>query len=611
MIPNELHEKWKNVSSGPGVYLMKDIDGKIIYIGKALDLKKRLASYFSKNSQPDIKTSIMVGKIAQFETIITGTEKEALILESNLIKKHRPRYNVILKDDKRYPSLRLNIKTQYPFLSIVRKTEKDGSLYFGPFSSSSAVGQTIKIINKTFKLRKCKTQEPKKRSRPCLNYQMGICLAPCCHNVPQDIYNKMVHEVTLFLNGRTPDLINQIKKEMKTASDQQNFEIAAVLRDKLFALEKTLEKQVTVTTDFMDRDVIAIAQTHLLTIVMLLFVRGGFLQGTRHFSFSETFATKEEIIETFLQQYYEKDRFIPKEILLPFSIDSTDIFKNWLSESKGKRVNIFTPQRGEKAHILKMAVQNAEKELKDQLDTESALLNMLSRLGKRLRMDTIPNRIECFDNSNISGTSPVAGMVVFENGKPDKSSYRKYKITSVSGPDDYASMFEILNRRFGKKNKSFPHPDLLMVDGGKGQLNIAVSILNELNFDSAFPVIGIAKKDSEKGETQDKIYMPGRINPVNFGREGDLILYLQRIRDEAHRFAISFHRKSRNKATLKSALDDIPGIGPKRKKALLKHFKTLKKIQAATTDELAGLPEMNNKAAAAVKAYFSNKQKAS
>ncbi len=601
---SKLQEKWKKVSSGPGVYLMKDMDGKVIYIGKALDLKKRLASYFSSNSQPDLKTSIMVDRISQFETIITGTEKEALILESNLIKKYRPRYNVILKDDKRYPSLRLNIKAEYPFLSVVRKIEKDGSTYFGPFSSSSAVGQTIKIINKTFKLRKCKTQEPKKRSRPCLNFQMGICLAPCCHDVPKDTYDKIVREVTLFLNGRTPDLISQIKKEMKTASDSQKFELAAVLRDKLFALEKTLEKQVTVSTDFMDRDVIAIAQTHLLTIVTLLFVRGGFVQGTQHFSFPEILSTKKEAVETFLYQYYEKDRFIPKEILLPFSFDGLDIFRTWLFETKEKRVSVFPPQRGEKAHILKMAVQNAEKELKDQVDTEAAILNMLSRLGKRLRMDTIPNRIECFDNSNISGTTPVAGMIVFENGKPDKSSYRKYKITSVSGPDDYASMFEILKRRFKKNTTSVQYPDLLMVDGGKGQLNIAVSILKELSIDYAFSVIGIAKKDLKKGETQDKIYMPGRINPINFGREGDLLLYLQRIRDEAHRFAISFHRKSRNKTTLKSELDSIPGIGPKRKKALLKHFKTLKKIKAASTDELTGLPEINRKTAKAVKAFF-------
>lgn len=595
-LPSQLFEKWKGVPEKPGVYVMKDAKGKIIYIGKALNLKKRTASYFNRTEQPDPKTSAMVGRIFQFDTIVTDSEKEALILESNLIKRYRPRYNVILKDGKRYPSICINIDNPFPFLSIVRKIENNGSAYFGPYSSSAAVSQTIKMINKTFKLRKCRTQHPK-RKRPCLYYQMNECLAPCCFEVPHETYHNMVEEVMLFLNGRTPNLMNQLKAEMKQLSEQQKYEQAAMIRDKFFSLQKTLEKQIIVSNDFQDRDVIALAEEDDLSMITLIIVRGGFLLGTSHYEISETMATREEKMETFIKQYYENDRFMPKEILISEPIESKTILEGILKERKGLKVTISEPKKGQKAKLVNMAFVNAEKKLKERIRARTSRADILVRLQQKLGMETCPIRIECFDNSNISGESPVAGMVVFQNGFPEKSSYRKYKIRSVEGPDDYASMHEVLHRRFRENSDKQPHPDLLIVDGGKGQLGIALSVLQQLKLENTFSVIGIAKKNQLTGEVQDKIYQPGRGNPVNLSQDADLLLFIQQIRDEAHRFAISFHRKQRVKNMVKSAIDDIPGIGPKRKKMLLKHFKSIKRIRAADISEIIALPGMDEKIA--------------
>jgi excinuclease ABC subunit C len=596
-----LSEKLQRVTSDPGVYRMKDIDGQIIYIGKARDLKKRLASYFRNAKQWDMKTDILVKKVSSFDTIITRTEKEALILESNLIKRHKPRYNVVLKDDKRYPSLRLDPNNPYANLTIVRKPQKDGALYFGPYASAKAVRQTLNIVNKTFKLRKCKARDFKNRTRPCLHCQMQRCLAPCCMDVEQSVYDDMVKEAILFLKGRTPDLVRKIKKEMETAAERQEFERAARLRDKMFALEKTIEKQVAVTTDFKDRDVLAIARTPERSLITLFAVRGGYLMGTHHFDFSETLSNDSELIGTFIRQYYETTPFIPREILIPTDLEDTELLEEWLRQIKGTSVRIHRPKRGEKARLIFLATENAEKELMDRIVAASVETERLTRLQRRLRLERFPQRIECFDNSNLSGTEPVAAMAVFENGKPKKSDYRKYRIKSVDTHDDYAYTAEALKRRFGKGEASKPYPDLLMVDGGKGQLNIAVAVLKELNNFNQFDVIGIAKKDEKKGETEDKIYKPGRADFVNFGRDGELLLLIQRIRDEAHRFAVSFHRKRRKKRSLKSALDTIPGIGSKRKEILLRHFGSVRKIRTAALEEISALPGINHKVAQAVK----------
>jgi len=597
-----LIEKLSGAPSAPGVYLMKDADARVIYVGKARNLKKRLASYFTRAEQPDMKTAILVKKIEAFETIITGTEQDALILESNLIKRHRPRYNVILKDGRRYPSLRLDIASAYPNLTVVRKPAKDGSLYFGPFAAPRAVYQTLRFINKTFRLRKCKTKAFRNRSRPCLNYQIGACLAPCCLDVDKDTYDEIVREVTLLLKGRTPELIKKIKKEMADAAEIQDYENAAKHRDKIFALGKTLEKQVAVTTDFKDRDILGIARSPEFSMITMLFVRGGYLLGTRNFSFSETLSRDAEMISTFIRQYYEKEHcFVPKEILLPMTIGDAELIEKRLRSVKNEKVSLLHPMRGEKMRLVQMAIQNAENGLKQVIASASAETEMLTRLQKKLKTDRMPGRIECFDNSNISGTSPVAGMVVFEHGKAEKSAYRKYKIRDVSEPDDYAYMDEVLRRRYGKGEKSRPFPDLLMVDGGKGQLNVAVSVIRELNLEGEFGIIGIAKKDGKMGEKQDKIYKPGRANPLSFGRDIDLLFFLQRIRDETHRYAISFHRKSRGETSVKSVLDNIPGIGKKRKQALLRHFGSVGKIREASVEDIGKLPGMNRKLAETVR----------
>jgi excinuclease ABC subunit C len=597
---NSLHDKLNRVGDEPGVYLMKDAAEKVIYIGKARNLKKRLASYFKNSGQLDIKAGILVKKINDIETIITRTEKEALILESNLIKRHKPRYNVVLKDDKRYPSLRINLNEKYPNFSIVRKIGRDNALYFGPFASAHAVRETLRTINKTFKLRKCKAKDFRTRTRPCLHCQMEGCLAPCCLDVDPAVYREQVNEAIMFLNGKTPNLIRKIKKQMETSARAREFEKAARLRDKIFSLERTIEKQIAVTTDFQDRDVFAIARSTECSVITVMSVRGGFLTGTRHYGFSEIISTGQEMIGAFIRQYYDRHPFIPDELLVSVDPEDANLIEEWLSAVNTKKVRIHQPRRGEKVKLVNLAVHNAQNELGHLIASRSAEMDLLLRLQNKLQMSKLPQRIECFDNSNISGTEPVAAMVVFEKANANTSLYRRYRIKTVVEHDDYAYMEEVLKRRFGKGQASKPYPDLLMVDGGKGQLNIALAVIKDLGLEGEFDIIGIAKKDEKKGETRDKIFTPGRANPLGFGRAGELLLFLQRIRDEAHRFAISFHRRRRKKRSLQSALDTIPGVGKKRKATLLRHFKSVKNIRAAGIEEIRALPGFNRKAAESV-----------
>lgn len=595
-----LLEKLPGVSRGPGVYLFKDPDGKILYVGKARDLRKRLSSYFNRPAAGDTKTYVLVGKIIDFETILTRSEKEALILESNLIKRHRPRYNVMLKDGKRYPSLCLDLTHPYPNLSIVRKTDRKGVMYFGPYASAQAVRQTLKIVNKTFKLRKCKNRDFSQRTRPCLHYQMGACLGPCCLDVAPEVYREMVKEVILFLKGRTPQLIRQTRKAMLAAAKRREYERAVGLRDKIFALERTLEKQVAVTTDFKDRDIFGLARTPVACVATLIMVRGGYILGTRHFKLDTSLGGDDELLEAIIEQYYKKNPFIPKEILVPVSLEHTTVLEETLSERRRSKVAIRNPQRGEKVRLIEMAAQNAEDELQRHIADQSAGRDLLIKLQKRLNTATLPTRVECFDNSNFAGDDPVAAMVVFENTKPNTDAYRKYRIQSVAGPDDYASMAEVMQRRYGKGDLSAPFPDLVLLDGGKGQLNIVTEILAKMELPVPLDVVALAKKNEARGETTDKVYKPGRSNPVNLGPGPELLLFLQRIRDEAHRFAITFHRRRRSKKAIRSILDDIPGIGPKRKNQLLKHFGTIENIRDAEPEALAVIPGMNRTVAVSI-----------
>jgi excinuclease ABC subunit C len=605
-----LEEKLSRTEHEPGVYLLKDENNAIIYVGKALDLRKRLGAYFKNSGHSDMKTGVLVDKVFDFDTLVTRTEKEALILESNLIKRHRPRYNVVLKDDKRYPSLRLNLKEKYPAFSIVRKIGQDDAMYFGPFASAQAVRETLKTINKTFKLRKCSAREFKTRTRPCLHCQMEGCLAPCCMEVDPRVYRDHVNEAIMFLRGRTTDLVAKIKQQMEAAARAQEFEKAARIRDKMFSLEKTIEKQIAVTTDFQDRDVFAIVRSNGDALITVFNVMSGFIKGTRHFNFEEIMSTSDDALGIFIRQYYDKSNSLPKEILVSLDLKDAPLLEAWFRTVKGKKVTILNPKRGGKAKLLAMVTHNAEKELREWIAIRTAEMALLLRLQRKLKLPRLPERIECFDNSNISGTEPVAGMVVFEKGKAKKSAYRKFRIKTVHTHDDYAYMSEVLKRRLGRSGshqKLEPLPDLLMVDGGRGQLNIALAVIRELSIEGQFELIAIAKKDEKKGETRDKIFKPFRTNPVGFDKDADLLLFLQRIRDEAHRFAVTFHRKRRTKTTLQSELDAIPRIGKKRKGILLTHFKSTKKIRQAGIDELNALPGITRSAAEAVYNYFNSK----
>lgn len=605
--PRRIADKLARAPMAPGVYLLKDAAGTILYVGKARLLKKRLAAYARAGNQLDAKTGALVEKVVDLETIVTDSEKEALILESSLIKKHKPRYNVDLKDDKRYPSLRLDLDQDYPRFRVVRKIGTDDAMYFGPFASAQAVRETLKIINRTFKLRKCKAGEFRTRTRPCLHCQMDGCLAPCCRDVPQEKYREQVHEAILFLRGRTQDLLKKIRSDMQAAADAQAFEKAARLRDKLFSIERTVEKQVAVTTDFKDRDVFAIAASAAASLVTVLAVRGGVLGAARHYPLPETLGTAAETLGEFIRHYYDRRHFIPAEVVTAEALEDETLIGEWLSTRTGRKVRLHHPRRGPKKRLTEMAVRNAEKELKRHLDSLNSERILLERLQKRLRLAGLPERIECFDNSNLGGSVPVASMVVFENGQPLKAAYRTYRIKTVRGADDYASMAEVLRRRFLKTDAAAPHPDLLMVDGGKGQLNIAVSVLGDLELAGTVDVIGIAKRDERKGEIRDKIFKPGRANPVAFGRDGDLLLFLQRIRDEAHRFAIAFHRRRRGRKALASRLESVPGIGPQRRKALLRRFKSIERIRAARVEEIAALPGFHRELAMRLKARLEKK----
>ena len=595
-----LKDKRASLPNTPGVYLMKDVKGRVLYVGKAQDLKKRVSSYFRKVVSTDLKTRVLIEKIHDFDTIITNTEKEALILESNLIKRHRPRYNVILRDDKRYPCLRLDIHSPYPNLTIVRKIRKDGAMYFGPFASAGSVKETLKVIRRTFKLRKCKGKRPKSRERPCLNYQMGLCLGPCSLPVDPREYQSIVDEVVLFLKGRTPELIERARKAMETAAAQQDFETAAEYRDRLLAFENTLEKQVATTADFADRDVIGLARREMAVLIMVLFVRGGFLLGHRSLFVPEALPADDEVIASFIQQYYEDAPFVPKEVLLPHVLEDQALLEEWLGELKGEKVYLRVPKRGEKAKLLDMAFRNAEKGLDEKIQAALAESTLLDKLQKRLTLTRRPERIECFDLSNVSGAEGVGAMVVFENAKPCRRDYRKYKMTLASSKDDYAMLREALSRRYREDDGQQTLPDLLVVDGGKGQLNVAVTVLKDCGLWRAFDVVGIAKKDPQKGEADDKIFKPGRKNPVNLRKTPEVLFFLQRIRDEAHRYVITYHRKRRMMTYRKSALEGVPGIGSKRRAQLLRHFGSLKRIKKASLEELLAVPGMTRKSAQAL-----------
>lgn len=606
----KISQALENLTQQPGVYLMKDDRDEILYIGKAKRLKNRVNSYFRGYDLLPRKTAALVSKIDHFDTIITNTEQEALILEANLVKKHRPRYNIDLKDNKRYPSLAVNLHEPYPVFNIVRKTDEKGVTYFGPFANAGAIRQSLSLINKTFRLRRCAAGKFKNRKRPCLNYQMGACLGPCCEVIGQTEYRRLINEALMFLRGQTTDLIKMVKTEMEAKAAHQEFEEAAVLRDRMLSLQKVVEKQVAVLGESRDRDVFGLAMKDNRAIVCCLRVRGGILYGSLCYRFDDVWQDEISFLTEVIKQIYENAELLPKEIFLPFNIENQSALEEWFSEKKGERVYLLNPQKGDKKRLLEMAAKNAQDKLREWVQSENASDVIMLKVQEALNMDRVPNRVECFDISNMGASEIVASRVVFEEGKPAKSAYRTYRIKTLEGPNDFASMSEALSRRFSEKHKNEPKPDILMVDGGKGQLSIGMAVLQDLGLFDEITIIGIAKQDSFKGETEDKIFIPGRSNPLNLNRKKDVLLFFQRVRDEAHRFAITFHRKRRTKAAFTSDLDGIAGLGPKRRVQLLEHFGSLESIRTASIEDITALKGFNATLAQNVKTALNAKHEA-
>jgi len=592
------YEKINRLPTAPGVYLMKNRKGNVIYIGKAKSLRNRVKSYLTKIEDSRYLIRFLLSQIEDIDYIITDTEKEALILENNLIKRHKPRYNVNLKDDKTYFSLRLNIRDEFPRLSLVRKIKKDDARYFGPYSSSCAVKDTLKMLSRIFHIRTCSDSNFKSRNRPCLSYQIKRCLAPCCRLVDWETYRKYVREATLFLEGKNRELLRLLKKSMKHESDNLNFEEAARVRDHISSIEKTIERQKVVSNLGRDQDVFAFYREGSIVEFQVMIVRGGRVLDAHSFSLSDLRLPDEDVVSSFLKQYYGEDISIPSEITIPIEIEDSKLLEEWFSEKKGRKIKIHVPKKGEKFKLLKMVMENAKNSFMDRQSEKGFNLKTLEEIQKRLHLKKLPGKIECFDISNISGKLAVGSMVTFKEGMAYKDGYRRFKIKTVDQADDYGMMYEVIKRRYSRISENNEMPDLIMVDGGKGQLNVAVRVLKELKRDN-MDAISLAK-----GGDREKIFIPHRRDPIMLQKNSKALLFLQQIRDEAHRFALAYHQNLRRKQNLQSILEDIPGVGLERKKALLKHFGSLKSIKNASINDLTTVPGMNIKAAKNVFEFF-------
>ncbi|MGF7398485.1 excinuclease ABC subunit UvrC [Thermoanaerobacterium thermosaccharolyticum] len=611
-----IEEKLKLLPEKPGVYIMKDSSGKIIYVGKAVILKNRVRQYFQNQANQLPKVRTMVKHIADFEYIVTDTELEALILECNLIKKHKPKYNILLKDDKNYPYIKITVKENYPRILFTRRVEMDGAKYFGPYSSAFAVRETIKLLRHMFPLRSCNRNIEKDigKCRECLYYHIGLCSAPCIGQISKDDYMKLVDDALMFLEGKHDVLLKKLKEEMEKASQNMEFEKAAKLRDQIYGIEKTSEKQKIISTSGEDQDVISMARSADDACIQVFFIRGGKVSGREHYFMKNTDEmNRSDIMSSFIKQFYDGAPYIPKEIITDVDMDEKHVLAEWLSNKRGNKVVISIPSKGKKKELVDMVYENALESLKSDINLKMKRQknDAVSELSKLLGLE-YAERIEAFDISNIRGTDNVASMVVFVDGKPHKSSYRKFNIKTVEGQDDYGSMREVILRRIKhgieerkliddgelQEDKAKFHimPDLILVDGGLGHVNTAKEVLRELNVD--IPVYGMVK--DSKHRTRGLVSTDGEIDMPMTGRAFRLVAEIQ---DEAHRFAITFHKETKSKK-LRSDLLNIPGIGEKRMKALFEAFKTIDDIKNATVEELKKVEGMNEKAANAVYDYF-------
>lgn len=613
-----IKEQLKKLPDKPGVYLMQDEKNEIIYVGKSKSLKKRVSQYFRSQKSHPPKVQAMVKSIKEFEYIITDTEVEALILEANLIKKHKPRYNVLLRDDKNYPYIKITTNEKYPRVLKTRKVIKDNARYFGPYINVDAVNQTLMTIEELYPLRKCKRNLDKNNERPCLNYHINKCLGPCKGDIAHEEYMEMVNEVVLFLSGKQNILMKELEEKMVQASQNLHFERAAKYRDQINALNALAEKQKVVSTSDADQDYISMAKSEDKVCVMVFFVRGGKLIGREnHILEGTTDMERKDILSTFVKQFYSGTAFIPKEILVDETMEDGEVIESWLTQKREGKVSIKEPLRGEKKKLLDLVYKNAveylmkfEEKINKEKEESERYLNEIKEL---LKFDKIPKRIEAYDISNMYGVFSVGSMVVFENGKPTSSNYRRFKVKTIEGPNDYGSMQEVLYRRFKRgieENKMIKEkglsldegkftifPDLVLVDGGKGHVKSAREVLFALGLE--IPVAGMVKDD--KHRTKGLIY---KKNEIYLDKRSYGFKFISQIQEEVHRFAITYHKTLRDKAMVQSVLDDISGIGKKRKSELLKHFKSIEKIRKASLKELLEVDGMNSKSAESVYEFF-------
>jgi excinuclease ABC subunit C len=585
-----------------------------VYIGKAKDLKSRVRSYFRASGDTRAFVARLPYVLGDIEWIITANEKEALILENTLIKEHKPRYNVQLKDDKNFLSLRIDMDHPWPRVDVVRKQKKDGAKYFGPYHSASAIRRTLAVLNKHFRLRTCPDSVLNNRSRPCLQYQIKRCPGPCVFDLDRAEYLRHVQDAVMFLEGRGDELVDQLNSKMSAASEELEYELAAHYRDQIQAISKVLEQQVAVTTTQVDRDAFGFYREGDRLTIQVLFIRSGKLEGARSFSYKDQEFPDQEVISSFLNLYYSSGSDMPQEILLPIELEQSEVdsFEELLGEMAGRRVYMQTPQRGQKKALVDTAMTNAKHSFEDEHDKEDRAQDLLDKLAGRLNLRNYPERIECYDISNLQGKQIVGSRVCFMGGQPEKKEYRHYKLRTVSEQDDFASMREVLMRRFTKVvEKGDDAPDLVVIDGGKGQLGQAVTVLEDLGLHD-IDLIALAKARNDKVGFQDpevtsspeRVFVPGRKNPIVLKKNSAEMYLLERIRDEAHRFAINFHKKLRRKQTLRSSLDDVPGVGPKTRRNLLKHFGSLKKIKDAQVEALAKVDGVGESTAEEIRAYF-------
>jgi excinuclease ABC subunit C len=593
-----------------GVYLMKDAAGEILYVGKAKNLRARLRSYLQaeRDSRPQIK--FLMERTATIETIVTDTEKEALILENTLIKKHRPRYNIHLRDDKTFVSLRIDLRDEFPMLEVVRQVRQDGARYIGPFASSSALRQTLKEIYRIFPLRHYAPAKCRQRGRPCLFYQIGQCSAPCHGLISPADYKQLVNGVLALLEGRQGEVLDALRQRMTVAASKQRYEEAAILRDHIQAIEKTVEQQKSVRYGTIDQDVVGIFRQGGEVEVVILFYRQGQLTARRNYNLTWQL-DEAELLEEFMTQFYGRDVPIPEEVVLPLEFEGMGPLAQWLTERRGRKVRVLVPQRGERMRLVELANRNAREVWQERGSREEARRSVLEEIRDRLHLRRLPLRMECFDISTIQGQATVASMAVVLDGEPAPSEYRHYLVKTVVGSDDYAALREVLQRRLLRGRKEGGLPDFILIDGGKGQLGVLSLVLDELGLADAIDIAGIAKsrvKANVRGRSversEERFFLPGRKNPVILRRGSAALFLLERLRDEAHRFAITHHRNVRGKAQLQSSLADIPGVGPQRQRALLKQFGSLKKIKAASLGELQAMANLPSQVAEEIYRHF-------